>query len=594
MPLNKNFYADLRAITSLMLLLLGLALLFFGNRLADPHMAASLRPAVERGKSETVVLPHATTQHIRYTTGLYTVTLQRTALTSNRFNIASGGCLRQIYVNDFALDMSGFTPAERCDNPAGINVNLATHLKRGKNTLTIAVDRVGRPYGLDIQPQAGPLFYASGLCFLALTMQYVFALARYLGLCRRTAFMLIAALPYYCVWFYFAADTYKSNDVMGHIGYTRHIVNQWFSPYTYWGREHFHPPLYYYITAILITLSSYIPHVSPFTPVRILALCLYTTFCFYALLTFRLAVKGEGRLYHTGVFLILFWPTSFFLATRISNDIAIYAVWAAIFYYTLRFTLENHAASFRRAIIALALALMIKSSAVVPLGIMGSCILFALYTGKIHWRSLWSRDNVVPYLLLTLGGIINIGKMLYQWLINNLDVSNTHFGRGFRALHRKGFLTSFDFKFYLRHPYDAIGGEPGFANNLMKTALYGEFTWRFSYLASLINLLFLAFLILTLTHTALSLRKKHLAQQLFPYISAVILTIIALMLFYSIKHLTVCVDFRFVVPVLVPLIILFVRSTQALNPPKFYENICMAIALSFPLLAILHYLAHYF
>jgi hypothetical protein len=337
------------------------------------------------------------------------------------------------------------------------------------------------------------------------------------------------------------------------------------APYLYHGVESWHPPLYYFFAGIIMNIERLIVSMESFTLIRAFSVVLYMAFCFYGVLTLRAVTSQRGLPYYTGVFLIVFWPTAMLLASRISNDIALYPIWAASYYYLTRWYTGGRITHLRACLMVLGLVFLIKSNAVIPLGITVASILYALLCRRINRQQLLSLSNIPALVVLLAGIALNFGKLIYFKLNKTLDLSYLHFGGSSTDLPYIWHFLSFDLSDFIIRPFNDMEHEITFFNNFLKTMIFGEYTWRYPLFASGISILLLVFLTVSFSVTILSIRYKKLrVDDIAPHMLAIAIPIYTLMMFYLIKRWGVCQDFRFVVPMLIPIVILFVRGMESI------------------------------
>jgi hypothetical protein len=422
-------------------------------------------------------------------------------------------------------------------------------------------------------------------------------ISRKIGLSRATIFVLLSAVPYFLFWLHYFPNLSNTNDVHHHIAYIRHVAQNWAQPYEYWGRENWHPPLYYYITALVYSVSNHITYEDPFTAVRLVSLVFYMIFCIYAVRCLRTVFLNENLAYYTGVVLIVFWPASIIMATRINNDIAMYAAWSAVFYYLAQWYKDRNIKLLHYTIIALGIAFMVKSNAVIPLAIVCAVVAFSLASGQLQWKQLFLRSHLPALAVFLLGILINAGKMIYVRLSHGNDISHIHFGESGDSAASVAHFITFDVIQYITQPFNMLREDPTFFNNFLKTMLYGEFTWKYDGFASVINTLFIAFLFIMICSALINvLRNKQYFIELMPYLAGLIVPLLAVMAFYAIKKLTVCQDFRFALPMLVPMVILYVKGLDYLHTLGTARSLYWAgitVGWLLPLAGVVFYLAQY-
>lgn len=424
---------------------------------------------------------------------------------------------------------------------------------------------------------------------------WLLVIARALGLDDGAAIILALGMGYFALWLHIWPDLRYTNDLDGHLAYLRYMSDRWNHPYGYAWKESFHPPLYYFFAGMAYKLASTTGLLHPLLAVRMFSLLLYLTFCCYGLRTLREAITRENLPYYIGCLLVVFWPSSILFATRINNDIALATVWAAAFYYLARGHRERSTTDLYLAITLTGLAFMIKSTAFIIAAIVGSVILCVLLSGRIAWRSLKSKGFTLSVLLLLLGITVSFGRLIYTSF--DPDAAQTHFG-GARHdpadLHH--FLT-FSAAQFVREPFITFYSEPGFLNYFLKTMLYGQFSWRtfafVSWWPQAINVTLLAFLVMTFWGSIVAVYEKRWREDQLPHLLAIFWSIAALAVLMVLKQWIVGQEFRFVAPMLIPLVILFVRGMETARTIHFYRPLyalCAIIGFALPLMAAVLYL----
>ena len=453
------------------------------------------------------------------------------------------------------------------------SVDFSPYLRDGENQIIIEVHSYVTDVELYISPQLFAAHWLPALISLALfatTGSIVFLIARNMELDVITAALAAMACCYYALWLHLRPNLTYTNDLPGHMEYIRYLIQHWTQPYEHTGAENFHPPSYYYLAAPIFGFFSTSGVVNPLSAVRVLSLGFYMTFCLYGLRTLREAIEKKGWTYYMGALLIAFWPVGINLATNINNDIAIYAAWGVSFYYLARWFGTQDLHCFHIAIVTTGLALMIKSSAVVLAGVTGGCALYALLIGRLSLSDLLRRDSIIAFSILFLELIINAGKLIYLWVRNGYIISDTHFGSSGPDFHPWDYFVRFDFRDFIEHPFVTFLNEPDFLNFFIKTMLYGEPGWQHSglltSLPALLNIMLLGLLILTCVGTTIKIIKApRSASNLAPYLIGALASLAGSVAFMVIEHYQFCQNFRYVLPMLVPLVILYVYSLEAIR-----------------------------
>lgn len=507
------------------------------------------------------------------------------------------GCVTQISLTPADIGNARALPetvpnASFCGQRA---IPFAPYLYDGLNVLHVEMSSTNADAEVYISPQLlGAHFVSTAACLgvFAAAAAILFHIAGKAGLSPASAAIIAAGFGYYALWLHFRPNLTYTNDVNEHISYIRYMVWQWMRPYDYNGGENWHPPLYYFIAARVFDLFRAWGLINPLTAVRLLSLALYSVFCIYGVRTLRESVEAENLAYYAGSILMVFWPVGMIMATRINNDVAVYAVWAAAFYYLARWHRTGDVSCLYLACGLTELTLMIKSNGYVLACIVASCMTWAVVSKRLAWRQLF-----VACALLVGGMAANAGRLVYKKICCGQDAAGLHFG-GNRwepvSFHHFAYVDVWDMAV---HPFVMLGNEPSFWNYFLKSMLYGEFEWQHQgvlmFLPAALNLLLLAFLIITFCGMVISLRKQRCRGELLPYLASVAIPLAAMIAFMAMKRFSACQDFRFVLPMLIPLVMLFVRGMENLRAHPAVYWLGMSIGLCLPVGGMMLYLGQY-
>lgn len=409
------------------------------------------------------------------------------------------------------------------------------------------------------------------LCiFFALSL-VVFKVARLTGLNAASAGILTLGFACYAMLLHLRPDLSYSNDLPGHISYTRHMIDHWMRPFDYEGWEYFHPPVYYFVTSRFFSAFYASGVVSPLSAVRLFALFLYMTFCLYGVRTLYEAIEPRGVSYFVGALLIVFWPIGPTVATRISNDIAVYTTWAVTFYYLSRGYRERSIASLRWAVVFVGVTFLFKSNAVVLGGLVASCILCALLAKRIRLRELFEGKSLLAYGAVALGVLVNVSRVIYTTVFHKPEVIHSYLGEPGSDYYSLPYFLKFDLADFVLHPVVTWQKEPGFMNYFLKSLLYGEQQLGdLHFLPRILDILLVLMLLLSIYGIVSALlRKREHGGDLVPELMGVLIPILATVVFTILKHYVFCQSARYVLPMIIPLVILFVRGVRIMRLPLY-------------------------
>lgn len=575
------------------------------------------KAAIDNGRSVaanedyTRLIMHPKDPGVRQFTGIMVIDINyRAGQNSSLYIETQNGCIKSIQLISWpsggwqtqGKSLSGY----RC---SGKVIDMKPHLHEGTHKLVITLgstDKNTQVYvnpaliGAHLPSTLAMLMVCAGCGFLAYRLLYRLTAS------RGTAVLIMAGLCYCASWLILRNNLAYTNDLSGHIAYTVYMLKSWMAPFDYMGRENWHPPSYYYILSRIVSLVSEPGGIGILAMARSTSLVLYAIFCYYGTRSVRLALGKENLTYYIASFLIVFWPVNIIMGTRINNDVAMYALWSGSFYYLLHWHETRRLASLQLSLVFAALAVAVKSNGYVPLGILGVCVLWGLWTQRVSWSQLfWRRSSWLALWVLAMGVFINLAKLIHMHQ-KGKDGSDMHFGGAHNDPADFNHFFSFDFQDFIAHPFIVFGWRPvvagtwetSYLNYFLKTVLYGEFSWNapaFDALPPVLNLLLIMFILITLAATAIGLicRRLSFDRQFVCYMSA-LLPVVASMLFMFIKRWEVAQDFRFILPMLIPFVVLFAQGMEALRRTRLWPHyyIGMAVGLALPVCGMFIYLSY--
>jgi hypothetical protein len=568
-------------------LLLGAALcgwlLFAANPSVEPVAGPVEGPAASAGGTTTVV-------DIRYRNGQNTAFYlepERAVYYESERNYLEG----DLFVNGARVP----GPADRGGRMRVYDVrDWSSYLREGHNQVVfVAYSSAGivafpRPALLGQHPASS----LACLGLLSVLGMAVFRVTGRLGWPPYAGLLLGAGACYLTLWLHGRPNTAYTNDLPGHIDYILYLASH-ANPYEYRGGESFHPPLYYFLSSLVYRLFPPTGVINGLTAVRLLSLLFYLAFLFLGVRTLVEAVGTASTGSRVGLLLFAFWPVGILMATRVNNDLLLYALWAAAFHSLARWHQRHTDGDLAAALYLTGVALMVKSSAVVLAGVLGTCLLHGFLTGVVSCRDLGRGRLAWAWLFLVAALLVNIAKPIYLLAQYGEDTTGRYFGDAGQAGFDGWHFLRFDPDVFLDSPF-AIRDGTSFLDYFLKSMLYGWSTWRHPDLASLLNGLLLVFLLVTLA-TLVGLRRE-LLRGLFPYIAGVVVPVTAVVLFTAYKDMAACQDFRFVLPLLTPLLVLFVRGLeQAANRPwgLLIYGLGIMAGVGLPLAAVAFYVGQY-
>jgi Ca2+/Na+ antiporter len=596
---NLNIRSLIRYLCPLFLSSILCAYTFWLHSAGTQGLRAYVMPINEDAEPQPIKLPfRGQRENPRYKQALYVAMFDQKPGEAKYFLLVADDCWRDITVNGKLLPPDRiesvknpfFKNKTNCDYNNSSRLDLSGAIGNGRNNITVTVTNTDGKYGFDLRREPSLLQITGMLCVAASIVYIVYAMG------FRTAALFVAAFIYYMFWLHYRPNNTPTNDLWSHLAYIRYMSTGWMRPYDYWGHEYWHPPVYYFVAGMIKQLAETLGF-NWITAVRFFSVPLLLICCIFGVRTLREAHQEKDALYYLGVFLILFWPLSLLMATRVNNDIALYATWSAAFYYLMRWYNHQQSRDLQKMFIMLGLSFMIKTNALLIAAVAGAVMAYALCRKRWHIRVLCERPVLTGIGILAFGLLVNIGRVIFTYFSHKEHSYRSHLGEiGDHVMTWKKAL-SFDLSHYLAWPYNKIFGEPTFLNNLTKTMLFSEYSWRLAPFAKPVTIAFLTFLLMTLTLTFISIRlKKRRFDDVAPYLIAIIIPTIGLLIFTILRKMSVCQDFRFIFPSLIAYISLFIMGLASIRDipcARFFYWMGIGIGLFIPLGGMYIFLGQY-
>lgn len=534
------------------------------------------RLSINGGASEVISLPLK-----RDIIGEYSVevSILPAVLASRSVQIIPDDQLLSVSLNGEAISLQEFSPQQLRDYTRGIALKLP-QLKTGQeNTLVVRVLNNSNPAGLDIRPLPDANITASISVAVALAMM-AFALIRHLPISRGQTLLLAVSLIASLVYLSHTSPATRTFDVYeggGHRDYIEYLIEHKVTPPPGDGWEYHQPPAYYLIGAIS---KSVLPLASLHGDYwgQLLALWLWTIFLVASLATLRLALRKSTLALMIASLAVCLWPSGIIHSIRIGNDLAIYAFYALAFFYCLRWWRAKATPDLTWACLWASLALLSKSNALAVWGVIGVLLLVRI----VH---LWLRRQrnvnavktirhyiLIPGLIFSLTLVANFGDNVWHyvqgtsndWLLSN--VSDT-IHPGLKVANQPANYLLFDLATFIEKPFISTWedqyGRQYFWNFVWRSALTAEFffygkgmeTWGLVNGVLLLMMLSGMVMYAIQRNTLLSGKQwKRAFIRNLPWLFALILPFL-LLLAYRIKVPLSCnTDFRYIYPVLLPLV----------------------------------------
>lgn len=521
--------------------------------------------------------------------GTYLVegTLSLSPFSPRLYKITADDALNNFVINGKTVFLNDIPIELRTNYQRGFTINLSDYLHNGDNHIAFTIDDRGGLMGVQMYGVPKDIRIICLIFLWAILLPlFLFRFKSFLKLPK--TYLLFLALAILIRFAYLAVTDYdtRAHDTYEHLQYIEYFVNNWSLPDVGQaeGGAFFHPPLYYFTGAIVYTIVSWCSdHHLPtiYFALQILSLLASVGFVFFGLKTVHLAfekfkIPGTPLIQKIipvlAAGLIAFWPSGIIHSVRIGNDDFLYFFFAGALYYLYAWYLKGGRGNFWWAAIFMALAIITKMNGAVLLGV--ACVILLMRI--IFYHSILSKEKIkegVLALLLVFGALgfamypsvkLSLSGERDHLYVDNID----HVSKGLRVGDNLENFIWLDIKTFVTKPFTSPWedefGRQYFLNYQGKTGLFGE--WRYTsplcyntaIAISAIALYMLGVVLLSLWR----LKKDDFLQLLPLLLSAFFLAASVTYMRYTFP---VNIDFRYILPILIPFCILFNYGLLQLN-----------------------------
>jgi hypothetical protein len=552
---------------SLWSFILGLLVILWGLWLASPRV--SLSEAGFRNRTEAVVLPWSFDGPRR---NVYLVMeFEARSFSPRKWQVVPDDQVIRVKLNGKPLSLDHIPAKALKDYTNGFTLDLSQQITSGTQRLEIWFQNQGGPGGIDVRPVWD--FWHYLVIYLG-TLCVLLSLAACCGLTRSQKWILSAALI--TIFSYWSVTPWliRAHDVSwggGHYDYIEYVATKNALPKPTDGWVFYHPPVYYLASALVWKFAQ-LSHLPVHESLQLFSILLWLVFLVSALATVNLFTRRRpwaGRLASVA---IAFWPAGILHSPAIGNDAPLYAVAGLATWMLCRWWLGGKRRDLLWAALFCGLSLLIKSNGIVLVAAAGLLLLlrFLLKAGRLRWRAFADGCyfGVIAAVCLAASMAVRVYYYLKgessNWLISNLG--NLH-----SALRVPADIKSFlplDVPTFLTQPYMSPflneTGRENFWNFLLRSAITGEFKFSHGVLNAFAYVMgvFLLLLFFTLAVRLCSdwkIKWTHIYRHL-PLIVVSVLWLASLVALRIKVPYSCSNDFRYVLPILIPLVIYWVRQ----------------------------------
>lgn len=429
-------------------------------------------------------------------------------------------------VNQRPVDLSFIPHEQRKDYNKGFIYDLSGYLHEGENQIEILYSDQGGKMGIVITAEGGENF--AKLIYLLLTIFAVLIAVKLVNACKFSTpikVLFIGALLIRLSYFMVTPGDVRDHDLGDHIGYSEYLTEHWMPPPIDYavGGAFFHPPLYYYTSAIVYKATQLVEpnnKVAIYRVQQLLSLVYSMGFVLFGLMILNellnlyrkpkndtesinptptqevqevqdklgmiarisKSFREDSLLWIIGA-LFAFWPAAIIHSVRIGNDPMLYFLFTASLYYIVRWYRHDQKRDLMIASLVGAAAIITKANGEILIAVLGVIGLYKMISTK-QWAT-YFKMAIVPCVVMLLAVIITVGPALMLKMQGKRDKLYIDDISGLSQANLVGNTATnyfwFDVKVFITEPftdpYDDRMGRQFFWNYLGKTGLFGEFKY---------------------------------------------------------------------------------------------------------------------
>lgn len=547
------------------LALLGAVFICFGLWASSSGILSS--HGVWHGQQEAVQLPWKF-QQTRANNRLL-IELHANFFSPKVWHIIPDDQLTALLIDDQAIPLGAINPAALMDFNKGFEIDLSSYLTPGQHRIELQFNNRYSVGSMSIEPVWGFWRYA---CIYIGVLLWVLALSALFKLTLGQKW--VVALALVPIFFYWSATPWdvRAHDVSwggGHFDYIEYVATQKAIPKPHEGWIYYHPPTYYFVGAAvwLATEASGLP---VHETLQLVSIIFWLIFLISSMATFNLFLRRQPGALLVASLAIALWPAGIIHSPAIGNDSALYACIGLATFFMCRWWFNNR----RRDVLLMALfcslSVLVKSNGMVVIAAAGLLLLLHFFLRPKRKKLRAFNDGVLFGSIALTGLLASLATRIYyfvkgetpNWMITN--VGNLHSGLRVPA-DIKAFLP-LDIPTFLTQPYvHSFNNETGresFWIFLLRSSLTGEFSFSNPILTTIAYIwgLVLLGLFLNLLYHLPQVWRTH-ARVLYRYLPLLLLGFLwlASLIALRIQVPFACSnDFRYIVPILLPVIVFWV------------------------------------
>ncbi len=465
-------------------------------------------------------------------------------------HITADDCVKKILIDDQEVDMKRITKGNVCDYWKGFYLDASPYLQSQTNKMQIYIENKGGATALDID------FSRSGMILdkIAWLLQWlslfglIVILSLMLGLSSPLSLLFGVGILLRIAMLWHTPYQIFSHDVGGHLDYIRYIIENHSLPLSTQCWQCYQPPLYYILAAPIYMLGNYIDILDSYKNLQALSLILNSGFLLFVLLILKKVQLSSVTQVFIGS-IVIFMPSMVIHSIRIGNDALLYFAYAGAFYFLVSWLKSRE--NLWYAVFFSVLALFAKTNGLIIMGVLGGSLLLYGYLYRGYLKKVVSILGIF-IIAISISISIHVSRDKTHTIVSNASVlpQNLYVGNSIKN------YVYFDLKNYIEEPFtspwDDKKGRQYFWNYLLKTSLFGEFSFESIYLKNIgifIGVIYL-WILLTSLFGLFQFKKQDIIGY-FPFLLNFFLLLMAAIYLRVTIPAACSNDFRYIVPIII-------------------------------------------
>ncbi|MBN2535733.1 MAG: hypothetical protein JXB88_22835 [Spirochaetales bacterium] len=389
-------------------------------------------------------------------------------------------------------------------------------------------------------------------------------------------FLFVLSILVRIIYFSHTDPFTRTDDAPGHFEYIEFIAEKMSLPAANELEQSYHPPLYYFISAVFRKLFSLFNLKDDIMnrALQFLSFCFHTGFLIAGTLIIKRYISNKAILFLC-IAAFYFWPSSILHSARIGNDNLFYCFYSFSLLFLCKWFDEERTTDISLFTLFTLLCIFTKVNGIVILGCSGILVLVKFFRTKEKKKFV---TRLIPFIVLLFLGFIGIFAFPVIDTLNGYKVVTfanraSLMGWGdFIGVEAKNYLY-FDLNIFMNQPFTDLiedwGGRQYFWNYLLKTSLFGEFAAEGTFFRNCATIMsFLLLWIIFIMVIGIMTAKLDDAKRKLPILLNLFLFLLSSAIYRLLSPIPCSNDFRYILPVIIAVPVILGSTLSFFNEKK--------------------------